>query len=468
VTSPGGGDALGVERIVVTPDTTAFRAQLEAQVAAALASVQGQIKAAKVTSAEAARRARSLDLDAAAGHAGGRHGAEATGRRERAGGGGAEGSRRRRRRDRGAGEPGRRRDGAARRRQHERRGGDAAADARHPQRRDEPRAADARLGRGRRRLVGDLPGDLVRVGRVPRRRRRRRRGGGGLEEFSESAKVAATTAQLIESTGGAANLTADQVERLATAQEHLTGIDNELIQSGQNVLLTFRGIRDEVGAGNQVFTRATKARSGHLDGARNEPALERDPGREGAAGPDQGDHRAAPLRHLVHAGPAQDDHDAAETGRTLEAQKLILAGVEQQVGGTAEAIGRTLPGRLNILKESARDSLGDYVKRLQESEDASKAAAGGGGGASLCLRRGQGVALARSARNSSDIGEGLGRATERRRRPADDDRASSPATRRSRSPSAAQRVQALYAAATATAAQREPRAEAVASNEVTR
>ena len=34
---------------------------------------------------------------------------------------------------------------------------------------------------------------------------------------------------------------------------HKSGIDDEAIQSGENLLLTFRNIRNETGAGNKMF-----------------------------------------------------------------------------------------------------------------------------------------------------------------------------------------------------------------------
>ena len=37
-----------------------------------------------------------------------------------------------------------------------------------------------------------------------------------------------------------------------------TGIDDEAIQSGENLLLTFTNIRNEAGKGNDVFNQATE------------------------------------------------------------------------------------------------------------------------------------------------------------------------------------------------------------------
>jgi hypothetical protein len=62
-------------------------------------------------------------------------------------------------------------------------------------------------------------------------------------EANEARKVGAQTAAVLRSTGGAANVTAKQMGALATAISNKTGIDDEAIQSGANLLLTFKNIR---------------------------------------------------------------------------------------------------------------------------------------------------------------------------------------------------------------------------------
>ena len=37
-----------------------------------------------------------------------------------------------------------------------------------------------------------------------------------------------------------------------------SGIDDEAIASGENLLLTFKNIRNEVGKGNKIFDQATE------------------------------------------------------------------------------------------------------------------------------------------------------------------------------------------------------------------
>lgn len=78
-------------------------------------------------------------------------------------------------------------------------------------------------------------------------------------EAVEAQKTGAQTAAVIKSTGGAAGVTATQVGDLATAISLKAGVDDEAIQSGENLLLTFTNVRNETGKGRDIFNRATQA-----------------------------------------------------------------------------------------------------------------------------------------------------------------------------------------------------------------
>jgi hypothetical protein len=49
------------------------------------------------------------------------------------------------------------------------------------------------------------------------------------------------------------------VDDLANSISKYAGIDDEAIASGENMLLTFTNVRNEVGKGNDIFDQATKA-----------------------------------------------------------------------------------------------------------------------------------------------------------------------------------------------------------------
>ena len=81
---------------------------------------------------------------------------------------------------------------------------------------------------------------------------------GSLSAANESLKVAHQTEAVIKSTGGAANVTAAHIGDMATSISNATGMDDEMIQSGENMLATFKQIRNEAGKGNDIFDQATQ------------------------------------------------------------------------------------------------------------------------------------------------------------------------------------------------------------------
>jgi hypothetical protein len=77
--------------------------------------------------------------------------------------------------------------------------------------------------------------------------------------FQEANKVAAQTGAVIKSTGGAANVSAGpRRQRSPGSSASRPAIDDEAIQSGQNMLLTFKNIRNETGKGNKIFDQASR------------------------------------------------------------------------------------------------------------------------------------------------------------------------------------------------------------------
>ena len=183
----------------------------------------------------------------------------------------------------------------------------------------------------------------------------------GIGEFAQSAKVAAQTNAVLKSTGGIAGVTADQVDSLATALMKKSGIDDEAIKSGENLLLTFTNIRNEAGRGNDVFTQSTKAitdMSVALGQDMKSSAIQ-----VGKALNDPIKGVTALQRVGVSFTAAQKEQIKAlvDSGKTMDAQKLILRELNKEFGGSAEAAGKTLPGQISILKESFNNFAGDLV-----------------------------------------------------------------------------------------------------------
>lgn len=200
----------------------------------------------------------------------------------------------------------------------------------------------------------------------------------------ESNKVAAITANAIKATGGAAKVTAGQVADLAASISKKTGLDDEAIQSGANLLLTFKNVRNEVGAGNDIFNQATAAAQdlaaagfGSAEGAAkmlgkalNDPI--KGMSALGRAGVTFTDAQKKQVKEMVKAGDV------------LGAQKIIMAEVESQVGGAAEAaatagdkarvafgnLQETVGAKLLPVIDKGAEKLTDFVTGMQDGTGA--------------------------------------------------------------------------------------------------
>lgn len=180
---------------------------------------------------------------------------------------------------------------------------------------------------------------------------------GALAEAQEAVKIGNLTNAVIRSTGGVAGITSDQVSKLASNLSKVAAVDDELIQAGANVLLTFTSVRNQVGAGNDVFNQATEAA---LDMS---TALGTD--LQGAViqlgkalqDPTQG------LLALRRSGVAFTEEQQAqikalaESGNLLAAQKIILSEVNKEFGGAAAANATALD-RMNVAVLNAKEAVG--------------------------------------------------------------------------------------------------------------
>jgi len=185
----------------------------------------------------------------------------------------------------------------------------------------------------------------------------------GWDEYNSGAKVAAQTNAVIKSTGGVANVSAKHVEELGHALMLKSGMDDEAIKSGENLLLTFRNIRNEAGKGNDVFDQTTKLTQDlavamgmdmtsaalQVGKALNDPAKG--------------------LSRLTRIGVQFTDQQEkmilklTEADDTMGAQKIILKELQKEFGGSAKAAGQTFGGQLAILRERMNNFLGDLTEK---------------------------------------------------------------------------------------------------------
>ncbi len=172
----------------------------------------------------------------------------------------------------------------------------------------------------------------------------------GFDELSDGQKVAAQTAAVLKSTGHAANVSQKHIEGYASALAKVIPIDDEVIQAGQNVLLSFENIRNEVGKGNDIFDRATKIAADYA--ARTGKDMSQAALIFGKALEDPLKKSSALARAGIILSDSQKEQIKAfvESGKSIEAQKVLLAALEERYKGAGEAAGKTLAGQLEIAK----------------------------------------------------------------------------------------------------------------------
>lgn len=170
-----------------------------------------------------------------------------------------------------------------------------------------------------------------------------------IKNTSEADRAMAQLNATIKSTGGAAGFSSSQIARMANDLQDVTAFGNDAIMSMQSVLLTFTKVRgDEFRTATKSILDMSTALGMDLKGA----AIQ-----VGKALNDPIAGVSALGRAGVQFTAAQKETIAAlvQTGKTAEAQRVILKELETQFGGAAEAARKTLPGALKALNNAFGD-----------------------------------------------------------------------------------------------------------------
>lgn len=200
------------------------------------------------------------------------------------------------------------------------------------------------------------------------------------EDMMQGQRVGAQTRAVLESTGYAANVTADDVERLGEKWMRLSGVDDEIVKHGANVLLTFRGIRNELGEGNKIFDQSVEQllnmafvlQEVGSEGSSSMDALQATAIRLGKALNDPVRGVTALRRVGVQFTRDEEKQIKAlvESGRELEAKKIILRELQAEFGNSARAAGETFPQALERLRNTTSDLAAEYLNALVPSMQA--------------------------------------------------------------------------------------------------
>lgn len=189
---------------------------------------------------------------------------------------------------------------------------------------------------------------------------------GMVSEAREAEKIARSTAQGIATMGAASWTSAQQVGDLAEAISNKIGVDDEVIQQSANLLLTFGNVKNVAGQMNNVFDRAVMA---------SQDLAAKGFGDADSAAKMLGKALNDPIKGMTALGKAgvtfseaQKDQieKMVESGNLLGAQKMLLAEVEKQVGGTAAATVSS-GDRMAVMWGNFQEQLGESVMPLLDN-----------------------------------------------------------------------------------------------------
>lgn len=173
------------------------------------------------------------------------------------------------------------------------------------------------------------------------------------------------TQQEIKATGDASGYSAEQIEAMAEGIQKTTPISREAALTGDNMLLTFRGIGHDVfpAASQAVADMATRMNGGLVPSAQqmNQTALQLG---KALNDPAQG------LMMLRREGVTFTDQQKAQikameaAGDTAGAQKIMIAELNHEFGGAAAANMKTYQGQLDSIKNKFNDVVGEGIQKF--------------------------------------------------------------------------------------------------------
>jgi hypothetical protein len=186
--------------------------------------------------------------------------------------------------------------------------------------------------------------------------------GDSIAGYREQVQVSAQTDAVLKSTGGAAGLTADEILNLAGALKEQSLFADDAIQAGENLLLTFTGI------GKDVFPEATQTMvdmSQALGQDLSSSAVQL-----GKALNDPINGMTALQRVGVTFTDAQKEQirTLQESGDVAGAQRVILAELSKEFGGSAKAASDAAGAqeRYKDKMDDVQDTIGQKLLPVQE------------------------------------------------------------------------------------------------------
>lgn len=186
----------------------------------------------------------------------------------------------------------------------------------------------------------------------------------GAQEASDASAGVAQLAAGIKSTGNLARVTVPGMEALASSIQSYSGQTDDSIVKSEQLLLTFTGIRNGVGKGNDIFNQATVATANlaaKMGGDASDSAIQLG---KALNDPVKGITKLQRIGVTFTDDQKKQVEALVKSGKTMEAQKIILRELNTEFGGAAKAAGQSVPGQLARAKRSFEDLSQGIVETL--------------------------------------------------------------------------------------------------------
>lgn len=181
-----------------------------------------------------------------------------------------------------------------------------------------------------------------------------------IDEAQQAYQVSQLTNVVLKNTGAQAWTSVKQVSALAQSLSNLTGIDDELVQAGSNVLLSFGNIRNAGKGSAAVFDRATAAAVDMSKAMGTDVSAASKVLGKALADPVKG------LNQLRRAGVLLTNEQQAQIkalqkrGDLLAAQQVVLGAVEGRFKGAAAAMASPIE-RLQTMLNNLLEIVGTPI-----------------------------------------------------------------------------------------------------------
>lgn len=173
-----------------------------------------------------------------------------------------------------------------------------------------------------------------------------------VDSFGEAEAAAERVGIIIDNTGGAAGVTADEVASLATEIQGYSHFSDEAILSGASLVLGFENIRNAGPGAEAIFTRLIKVGADYAAFTDSDVTAATQRFGRALNDPVRGMSLLRRAGILFTAEQQALVTSLVESGDTVGAQDVLISSLEHRYQGTAERLGELTSGAVPEAKEA--------------------------------------------------------------------------------------------------------------------